>query len=390
MEDVYRGMKAICPRCKSWEHSKFRFLNNKRRSKRLQPRFICRRCDKYFTLGGKLYNTSLRPPSKARILSKWPCPGKVAVASPFCMSSCSNQYGDGYPFDRLHVETSSNSCNCMQRTVMAGACKTFERGHGEACCGMQHASRLQSHGRDFCGYSGRNICHHCLENPCSVINGGRCNGSMEMWWPHDDGSSQIYCTACHSEPDVIPLTFLQNFQDVMVGNQRIDNCPNTIPPFNNIGLSEPFEVSQQRNLEDGVLVSESVVEKAANGISVSGGQEEIADSSTNSLSQKNTVLHSELGNAFPAGSYKLEKENEWLMEFIAQGEGGKSSANGGESTISGSELEDNLDVCLGLEPYDFDWWEAPTHSGIANQVGENVGDFQGDFTVNDIANLWMF
>jgi hypothetical protein len=48
----------------------------------------------------------------------------------------------------------------------------------------------------------------------------------------------------------------------------------------------------------------------------------------------------------------------------------KSSASGGDSTISGSELEDNLDVCLELEPYDFNWREAPTDSGIdANRVG---------------------
>jgi len=34
------------------------------------------------------------------------------------------------------------------------------------------------------------------------------------------------------------------------------------------------------------------------------------------------------------------------MDFAAQGKELKSSASGGDSTISGSELEDNLDVCL--------------------------------------------
>jgi hypothetical protein len=57
------------------------------------------------------------------------------------------------------------------------------------------------------------------------------------------------------------------------------------------------------------------------------------------------------------------------MDFAAQGKELKSSASGGDSTISGSELEDNLDVCLELEPYQ---WEAPTDLGIdANRLGNN-------------------
>ena len=78
------------------------------------------------------------------------------------------------------------------------------------------------------------------------------------------------------------------------------------------------------------------------------------------------------------------------MEFIGQGEERKSSSRGGDNTIPGTKLEDNLDVCLGLEPHDFHWWNAPTNSRIdANHRGENVGDFQ-DCTMKDIANLLMF
>jgi hypothetical protein len=103
-----------------------------------------------------------------------------------------------------------------------------------------------------------------------------------------------------------------------------------------------------------------------------------------------------LDNVFPTGSYELEEKNEWLMDFIVHGEELKSSASGGDNTISGSELEDNLDVCLELElelePYDFNWREAPTDSAVdANHVGENyLGAFEGDCNLGDIANLWMF
>lgn len=325
-----------------------------------------------------MYDTSLRSLSKTSILPNRPCPGKVPVASPSCKSSC-NQYENGYTFNKLHVQTPPYCC-CMQRTVMGGACKTFQRGHRQACYGTQPALKLQSR-----EYSGRNICHCCLENPCSIINAGSCNGSLEVWWPHDDGSSHIYSTTCHSGVDVIPLTFLQNFQeDVMVGNQGINNCFNTIPQFYSIQPIEPFDVSKEIDLDSSVLLSESFVEKVADGISVvvgKGQEEEIADNSTNLLNQKNTVLHPELDNDFPAGSYELEEENEWLMDFIAQGEEGKNRANGAKNTISGTKLE----------PYDFHWWEAPTNSGIDanhvdNDVGENVGAFQGDCNVNNIAN----
>jgi hypothetical protein len=49
------------------------------------------------------------------------------------------------------------------------------------------------------------------------------------------------------------------------------------------------------------------------------------------------------------------------MDFVSQGKELKSIASGGDSTISSSELEDNLDICLELEPYQR---EAPIDSGI--------------------------
>jgi len=47
---------------------------------------------------------------------------------------------------------------------------------------------------------------------------------------------------------------------------------------------------------------------------------------------------------------------------------------------------------LELEPYDFNWREAPTDSAVyAYHVGENyLGSFEGDCKLGDIANLWMF
>jgi hypothetical protein len=102
MEKIFKEMKAICPRCKSWEYCIYRYLNNKGHSKTLQPRYNYTRCEKYFTLGGKLYDASLRSPSNGRIF----CPRRVSVASPPFLSS-GNQYGNG-----LYVQASSNSC-CM-------------------------------------------------------------------------------------------------------------------------------------------------------------------------------------------------------------------------------------------------------------------------------------
>jgi len=39
------------------------------------------------------------------------------------------------------------------------------------------------------------------------------------------------------------------------------------------------------------------------------------------------------------------------MDFVAQGKELKSNASEGDSTICSSELENNLDICLELEPY---------------------------------------
>jgi hypothetical protein len=72
------------------------------------------------------------------------------------------------------------------------------------------------------------------------------------------------------------------------------------------------------------------------------------------------------------------------MDFVAQDKELKSSASGRDSTIFGSELEDNLDVCLELEPYQR---ETPTDSGIDDN---SVGVFEGDCNLGDIANLFMF
>jgi len=54
------------------------------------------------------------------------------------------------------------------------------------------------------------------------------------------------------------------------------------------------------------------------------------------------------------------------MDFAKEGEELKSTTSGGSNTIYGSQLEDNLDVCLELEPYDFNWREAPIDLGFRN------------------------
>ena len=38
-------------------------------------------------------------------------------------------------------------------------------------------------------------------------------------------------------------------------------------------------------------------------------------SSTNLLGEEDPVLHLEMDNIFPAGSYDLDEENEWFMGF---------------------------------------------------------------------------
>ena len=99
---MFRKMKPICPRCKLWKYCRFRFLNNKGRCKKLQPRYICTKCHKYFTFGGKLYNTSLNSPSNAPIIfPNRPC--QVVVASPIPTSSC-HQYGEAYSVNGFHTQ----------------------------------------------------------------------------------------------------------------------------------------------------------------------------------------------------------------------------------------------------------------------------------------------
>ncbi|GLJ35160.1 hypothetical protein SUGI_0707680 [Cryptomeria japonica] len=58
IEEEVRRLKPRCPNCLS-KDCKYRYLNNKGRSKSLQPRFLCRSCHTQFTLGGKRYNSKL-------------------------------------------------------------------------------------------------------------------------------------------------------------------------------------------------------------------------------------------------------------------------------------------------------------------------------------------
>jgi hypothetical protein len=122
MEEIFKQRKAICPRCMSWEYCRFRYMNNKGRAKKVQPRYRCDRCRKYFTLGGKLYNTSLNRTLKDNISPKRPCLPNIYIASPPCRSSC-DQW----------TPTSSNSY-CKPTTSIGGTCNTFQRAHGEICC----------------------------------------------------------------------------------------------------------------------------------------------------------------------------------------------------------------------------------------------------------------
>ena len=80
----------------------------------------------------------------------------------------------------------------------------------------------------------------------------------------------------------------------MAGNQGINNGLRTIPPFNNIEPVEPFEVFQEKDVDVGMLLSESFVENVANGVLVDGGaqEEKIGDNNTNFLGREDTELHS--------------------------------------------------------------------------------------------------
>ena len=318
-------MKAICPRCKSWEYCKFRFLNNKKSCKKLQPRYICRRCNKYFTLGGKLYNTSLHSASKAPIRPN-SCQNNFDAASPLYMSTSPHQYGSGHSSIGLHIQP-SDSCGMLRTDLMAGT-------HFREC--------------------GGNLCRCSLVNPCSIIN-SRSNGCFGMTrLPYDAESSDIYGTTCfphyygHSGSDLVPFTFLENSsEDVTTPNLGFSHCVNDIPPFNNAEpLMEPLEGSHERDLADiGLLMSEYLnAEKAVNGTAVVGGEEQqeyhIADQiSTNLLGREDSlVLHQEMDNILSAGSHDEDEENEWWMHFFPED-------GGGSSTGCGSELEDS-DRCI--------------------------------------------
>jgi len=113
-----------------------------------------------------------------------------------------------------------------------------------------------------------------------------------------------------------PFTFLQNFHEhTMAGNQGINNCVNNITLCNNIEPIEPLEVFHETDLEVDLLLSESLAEKTANGISVAGGEETSqttynlfpTEKTANGISvvggdEADMDLHSEWDNIFPAGS----------------------------------------------------------------------------------------
>jgi hypothetical protein len=247
MEEIFRQRKAICPRCKSWEYCRFRYMNNKGRAKKMQPRYRCDRCRKCFTLGGKLYNTSLNRPSRASISPKRPCLPNIFIASPPCRSSC-DQW-------TLHAPASSNSY-CKPMTSIGGTCNTFQRAHGEICCQMKPGLRVQSYGT----YSENNLCCGNFVNPYNIIKEDICSGMLGTCaqLPYD-GSSQWAELPYDRRPPAerLPFTFLQTSQEhTMAGNHSLNN----IPLFNNIGPVEPFEVFQDVDL----LLSESLAEKTAN------------------------------------------------------------------------------------------------------------------------------
>jgi hypothetical protein len=131
---------------------------------------------------------------------------------------------------------------------------------------------------------------------------------------------------------------------------------------------------------------ESLAEKIANVMSVTGGEElqdeEIKNSSNNLYGGEEMELHSELDNLFSAGSCDVEEENEWLMN-IFQGQVGMSDVNGGGNIVCGSEWEDLL-------LFNFDLREMPTVS-VSGCDAHHIDDFQGDCkSIGDIVNLWMF
>jgi hypothetical protein len=133
----------------------------------------------YFTLGGKLYNTSLHLPSTASIPPKSPCPHNICISSPPCRSSC-DQYGNVWT---LHSPASSYSC-CTPMEIIGGTCNTFHRTHGEVCCEMNPAS----YGTNFCGYPESNICCGIFVKSCN-INEDICSGMLPKWERLVDQSS---------------------------------------------------------------------------------------------------------------------------------------------------------------------------------------------------------
>ena len=193
-----------------------------------------------------MYNTSLNSPSNTPIiLPNRPC--QVVVASPIPTSSC-HQYGEAYSVNGFHTQPSSFN-SCMLKTVMARACNTFQRAHGEVCCRRQPALRLPPYGKDFCWYPGINLSSG-LENQCiNTINAGSCNGNLGILWPHDVRSSQIYgTTPCFppygvgpSRVEIVPCIWtLKHFQeDVLVENRGFNYFLNNIPPFNKFAPMDP-------------------------------------------------------------------------------------------------------------------------------------------------------
>ncbi|GLJ07659.1 hypothetical protein SUGI_0071980 [Cryptomeria japonica] len=54
--DIFRSCKPpICPLCNSSYSCRFRFLNNKKCCKSVQPRFLCNICKNHFTVGARRY-----------------------------------------------------------------------------------------------------------------------------------------------------------------------------------------------------------------------------------------------------------------------------------------------------------------------------------------------
>ncbi|GLJ07666.1 hypothetical protein SUGI_0072110 [Cryptomeria japonica] len=55
--DIFRSCKPpLCPFCNSFHSCTFRYLNNKKCCRSVQPRFLCGICKNHFTVGARRYN----------------------------------------------------------------------------------------------------------------------------------------------------------------------------------------------------------------------------------------------------------------------------------------------------------------------------------------------